>query len=760
MANGYSIVLLLTELAAGCCYFLAGRKKSEYTRALQRLYLAGMGTVLVYILFLQTSGSSFAAFLAGLRFIGVDVILLMMMEFILMYTDTQIHTKLFRYFFLVCVVLDAMLLLLNNYTGSMFTVESAAYRGVRWSMDYQPLYYYHLVLGYFMALFIMAVLMNKISKSPRLYRKMYAYVLAAFGGVAVISMVCFVTRMPIDVSLMFYMLLAVFFCYFLLYVSPKGLVESILANVVEGIDKGIVCFDLRGKCIYANTMARQLLEVKDGLGGPIVDDFYANWIQKNPQDSMDDESWDKEYFVEGEEHHFHVEFQRLKDFHNSTVGYFYKLTDETAEMKTFQEGQYLATHDRLTGLYNKEYFFQKAEEIIRRNPQKERYMVCADIRNFKLMNDLFGEEMGDKILVAQAALLKYTNYEDCIQGRISGEKFAMLVTKENFNSEMMVKNTGRLQYMIDGRNYKLNIAMGVYNITDPDESPEEMYEKASMAAQSQDNDYQKTVVYYDSKMLQQILQEKSMTDEFENAIRTKQFRMFLQPQMDEQGKLLGAEALARWQHPQRGLVFPVDFISVVEKTGLISRLDEYMWELAAEKLREWKDKGILDLSISVNISVKDFYYIDVYEVFVGLIGKYGISPANLNLEISEMELLSDADSQIHDLNRLQEYGFRLQIDDFGEGYSSLNMLQNIRANSLKIDMRLFGEAGTSSKGKRILNAIITMAEALDMDVLTESVETEEQVRLLQSLGCNAFQGYYFSRPIPVEEFEEKYLKVV
>ena len=741
------------------CAVLVGRKKGDYTADLLRMYTAGLFAVFFNILHMQSTDLTMAKLFYSLYFVGINGIVLYMVRFILIYTKTQVHTKLFRYFFWGCALLDAASMLTNNATDHMFVLERAVYGGEEyWKPHFTAFHYTHVTFCYIAVIFAIVVLINRLIRSPKPYKKMYFSILVVFWVILIVNLVCYITVPPVDVPSAFYALLAIAFCFLLVYASPKGLVEGILANVVEDIDNGIVCFDFSGNCIYANTKAKALLEVEDDKVSDIKDDYYVKWIRNHLPDSVDYEYWDREYTVEGESHHFHIEFQRLKDTDNSTIGYFYKLTDKTAEMKAFQEGQYLATHDRLTGLYTKDYFFQKAEEIIKRSPETERYMVCAHIKNFQVLNDLFGEEMGDKILVAQAALMKYSNMEDCIQGRISGDKFAMLITKENFNAEMTVKSLGRLHYMIDGRNYKLSVAMGVYNITDPEEDPQEMFEKASMAVETQDNDYQKTVVYYDTKLIQQIMQEKEMVDEFEHAIKSNQFRMFLQPQVDADGNMVGAEALARWQHPQRGLIFPVDFLAVAEKTRLISLLDEYMWKQAAEKLRQWKEQGYTDATISVNVSAKDFYYIDIYETLVDIVKKYEIDPSKMNLEIAEIELLSDAGPQIKELHRLQEFGFSIQIDDFGEGYSSLNLLQTIRASILKVDIRLLENIPDETKMKKILNAILTMGRALDMRVITESVETEEQVKMLKELGCEMFQGYYFSRPIPVEEFEEKYLK--
>ena len=244
--------------------------------------------------------------------------------------------------------------------------------------------------------------------------------------------------------------------------------------------------------------------------------------------------------------------------------------------------------------------------------------------------------------------------------------------------------------------------------------------------------------------------------EFDRALEQGEFCMFLQPQIASDGRLLGAEALVRWQHPERGVVFPGDFIGVFEKTGLIYRLDRYMWELAADKLREWKEQGRENLYISVNISAKDFYYIDLYSELTGLTEKYGIAPKNLKLEITETVLMTEMQNQTELLERLRRYGFQIEIDDFGSGYSSLNMLKNIDVDVVKIDMGFLDKTERVERGTSILNSIILLIKNLGMGVITEGVETKEQVDSLMGMGCHMFQGYYFDKPMPIEVFEEKY----
>lgn len=427
-----------------------------------------------------------------------------------------------------------------------------------------------------------------------------------------------------------------------------------------------------------------------------------------------------------------------------------------AEVKRFREEQYIASHDSLTGLYSRESFFKKAEEIIRRNPQKKRYMVCTNIKNFKLANDLFGKEMGDKILVDQARMLAYAKYDECIHGRIAGDKFAMLIAKEDFNPKLAAENTSKLQYLVNDANYKLHILIGVYEIVDSGESAQVMCDKANIAIESIQGDYNQLIACYDEKMLDRLVHEKNVLSEFDDALKEGQFQMYLQPQIANSGVLIGAEAIVRWHHPTKGILMPNDFIGIIEDRGYIVKLDEYMWEQAAAKLSEWKKRGIEHISISVNVSPKDFYYLDLYKVFTALIEKYGIEPQMLNIEITETVFMHDIETHRAVIKKLREYGFSIEIDDFGSGYSSLNMLKDIEVDILKIDMAFLEETVAAERSRIIIRSVINMAKELGMTVITEGVRNKEHVDFLTEMGCDIFQGFYYAMPIAVQEFEERY----
>lgn len=223
--------------------------------------------------------------------------------------------------------------------------------------------------------------------------------------------------------------------------------------------------------------------------------------------------------------------------------------------------------------------------------------------------------------------------------------------------------------------------------------------------------------------------------------------------------MIGAEALVRWQHPKRGLIFPGDFIEIFERTGLIYRLDRFVWELAVEKLAQWQKNGRDDLYISVNISTKDFCYMDVYKTITSLVEKYQIVPSTLKLEITETAIMTGTAGEIEIIEQFRKYGFEVEIDDFGSGYSSLNTLKDMDVDVLKIDMGFLRTTKPEhlERSMKILNMIISLSKMLGLSVITEGVETQEQVVKLSQMGCGIYQGYYFSKPIPVSEFEERYM---
>ena len=243
--------------------------------------------------------------------------------------------------------------------------------------------------------------------------------------------------------------------------------------------------------------------------------------------------------------------------------------------------------------------------------------------------------------------------------------------------------------------------------------------------------------------------------EMEQALQQRQFVMYLQPKFSlETGEIVGAEVLTRWLHPKKGMIKPDDFIPLFERNGFIIKLDEYMWEEACKAIHSWQQQGRRQFPVSVNVSRYHIYNRNIEQVLNNLLKKYELTPGALSLEITETMFFDNQNELYFLLNHLQQMGFRLEVDDFGSGYSSLNMLRNVPVDVLKIDKGFLDDTLNSEKGKIVIRHTIAMAKALQLQIIAEGVETEEHVRFLKNSQCDIAQGYYFAKPMPLEEFNK------
>lgn len=440
-------------------------------------------------------------------------------------------------------------------------------------------------------------------------------------------------------------------------------------------------------------------------------------------------------------------------------GFISEMNAKTASLRyKNEEFDYTCHYDVLTNIYSRDYFYEKAQELILKNPEHSFYMVCTDIKDFKLINDLYGKEIADNLLIKEADLLKkYFQNETAVYGRLSGDKFALCISADTIWEPNFLRMVDNLKGMFRKSSYQLLVYAGVYKLSDIQERMSVACDKASLAIETIKGDYQKQVAYYTKDFLEKEIERKQVLGEFDVALKRNQFCIYLQPQTASDGSALGAEALVRWYHPTKGLVMPGGFIEHLEQAGLIHKLDAYVWEQAASRLAKWKKQGREDLHISVNISTMDFFYMDIYATITGLVEKYDISPKNLRLEITETALAKNFADILEIANKLQMEGYIIEIDDFGSGYSSFNMLKDLNADVLKIDREFLKETANQKRSKAILEGIFALSSKMKMDVITEGVETKEQVEMLTDMGCGMFQGYYFSKPISIEEFEERYV---
>lgn len=413
-------------------------------------------------------------------------------------------------------------------------------------------------------------------------------------------------------------------------------------------------------------------------------------------------------------------------------------------------------YDALTGLYNRDAFYEKTKELIFKQKETSYTIMCIDIERFKVVNDLYGTQEGDKLLQYLGGyLLELAKQFNGTAGHIVSDVFAICIP---YSENQMDYMTGLILKQL--KKYPLNMeivpAIGFYNIDEPTIPISRMCDRAVLALNTVKNNYLAYSAQYDQTLRNTLIAEQGILNDMEYALETKEFKVYLQPKCDmHNGKIVGAEALVRWDHKKKGMIGPNHFIPIFEQNGFILKLDAFIWEEVCVLLHKWKTEQKQILPISVNVSRMNLYNSNLCHLLIGLVKKYDIEPSLLELEITESAYTDNVYQLLNVVNELRKQGFVVLMDDFGSGYSSLNMLKDIDVDILKVDLKFLKDNDqTKQRGSNILEAVVRMAKWLKLPVIAEGVETKEQIDFLLSIGCTYAQGYYFCKPISIQDFEQ------
>ncbi|MCR4587037.1 MAG: EAL domain-containing protein [Lachnospiraceae bacterium] len=687
-------------------------------------------------------------------FVGTDVMLLFLLRYVLLYCGYEhvhlsILVSVYSLYSLDCLALVCNPLFHHVFSTRQITLPSGL---IYYQLVSDWYHYLHLVLTLLLVLSIFLILLHKLFTSPKIYRERYLVILFSMLVVFLWEAYYILANIPIDMSMIGYIACGVLIYYFSIEYVPYYLMDRMLSNIVSHLSDGLLFYDEGGNCIYANDSAYHLFHLKEKrletLRQLVESTIGSDWpLPDNTLCSRRVDAGNQELTLE-------FSMRSLYDKRHLLIGSFINIQDRTEEERRLSLERYLATHDKLTGLYNADYFYQCAEKLLRDNPEREYLMIGSDIKEFKLINDIYGNRTGDAILVKLARTIDHYATGESVYGRLDNDRFGLLMPKDHFSEELFVEGSKTVPYVEADMNFPIVIHVGVYEIKDRSLSVQIMMDRAFLAIAGIKNDLEKRVGYYTDQIRDDILWEQRISGTLEEALRNGDVVPYLQAQIGAGGKVEGAEVLVRWNHVSEGFLSPARFIPILEKNGMIVNMDRYIWEYACKILAHWKSLGRTDLYLSVNISPKDFYFLNIYETFVDLVEKYRLDPRSLRLEITETIIISDIKHRLQTIMKLREYGFILEMDDFGSGYSSLSMLKDLPIDILKIDMKFLYQTQAPQRGRTILDLIIKLAKELDMPVIAEGVETAEQVEFLTEMGCDMFQGFYFAKPIPLDAFEQ------
>lgn len=431
------------------------------------------------------------------------------------------------------------------------------------------------------------------------------------------------------------------------------------------------------------------------------------------------------------------------------------LKDVDEATRSYEELKYRADYDMLTGLPNSNRFFIDALNLMQEDRDSSYAIIVFDIDKFKMINDLFDMRTGDEVLRHIGNILKEKMPTNSVCCRMHSDVFGMCIQYKKKGD--IIKQIERLRknIYINDFQFDINTTFGIYLPGLNENAVNLMCDRALLAAKTVKGNVVKFCAFYDEQYRADIIKTREIEQDMGIALLEKQFQMYLQPKFSlKDGSVVGAEVLARWNHPTKGLIQPNDFIPLFEKNGFILKLDEYMWEEACRTIRDWIDQGRKALPLAVNISRYHIKNNELVDVLDRLIKKYRIPSSMLVLEITETLFLDRMDEAYEILLKLQDKGFHLEVDDFGSGYSSLNMLRNIPVDTIKIDREFLDKKLSTDKGKIVISHTIAMAKDLKLGVIAEGVETKEHVKFLQESNCDIAQGFYFARPMPLEDFNK------
>lgn len=499
-------------------------------------------------------------------------------------------------------------------------------------------------------------------------------------------------------------------------------------------------------------------------------EFYDTmWESLKRSGYWEGEIWNKR--KNGELYPEYLCITAVKDKDGVLTNYVATLTDITMSRDAADKIQHLAFYDTLTNLPNRRLLLERLKLAQASSTRSGKYgaILFIDLDNFKVINDTKGHDVGDLLLQSVAQRLESCVREGDTVARLGGDEFVIIINElsgRDLDAAAQAVAVGKkilnelnMPYQLASYEYRSTSSIGANLFSGHEINIEELLKQSDIAMYQAKKDGRNTLRFFDPAMQESIIERARMEAELQAALEYRQFQLFYQIQVDSSGHALGAEALIRWNHPERGLVSPMQFIPLAEETGQILLIGHWVLDTACAQLARWqKIDTTRHLTLSVNVSARQFHQIDFVAQVRQVLLHHEINPAKLKLEPTESVLLDNIEEAVATMNELRGLGVQFALDDFGTGFSSLQYLKRLPLNQLKIDQSFVRDLVSGENDQAIVRTIIAMAHGLNLEVIAEGVETAEQQKILQENGCQHFQGYLFGKPIPIEQFERTLMR--
>jgi len=556
----------------------------------------------------------------------------------------------------------------------------------------------------------------------------------------------------------------------------KNIEELRISAITFNSQDAIIITDAEIKTLRVNKKvlditgykSRELIGIEPSLLSSNVqsEQFYADmWRKIEAVGSWEGELWDKR--KNGDAFPLQIAITAIRDAKSRVTNYVFSFSDITATKRDADAIHRLAFFDPLTHLPNRRALIERVAQalIAGESHGKTLAVLFVDMDNFKDINDALGHQLGDRILMETARRLRRCMRSDDTVARIGSDEFAVVVKNLDLNVETAkaevevvaakILTTLNSSYRLDEQEIHGGASIGVAIASHCQIPVEELFKQADIGLYQAKSSGRNKMCFFDPAMEQTVTLQAQLANALHGAVQDQQFELYYQIQVDSEHSVVGAEALIRWEHPQLGFVSPNDFIPLAEASGLILPIGRWVLDNACAQLKRWQsDTRTCWLSVAINISPRQFHQSDFVETVLQAIAKFDISPSSLKLELTETVILDNTSETVEKMHQLKRAGVEFALDDFGTGYSSLSYLTQLPLSQLKMDQSFVRNIGLTEGDDIIVQTIIVMAKSLGIRVIAEGVETEAQCSFLKNLGCPLFQGYLFSKPVPVAEFEK------
>ncbi len=600
-----------------------------------------------------------------------------------------------------------------------------------------PLFYCYLFYAYGLILASLILLLIKYKKSSIIYRFQYVYMFIFLLAIVGFNILFIIGLFEINISTVLYCIFTFVTTLYTYVYVPLYLENLTSSYMIKDIDFAFALFDNKGNLVSENYNSKKWFNVTNSFE---IDKFNKN----NSEFSFKCKDGIARLFVVTKNE------LKSKDKVHEIIGTYYIARDVTSERMELARREYKANHDSLTGLYTENYFIELVSKKIKENENK--YSIAIfDMTHYNVFINLFGIEAAKKLVKRFSDCLSNEIKTDTsIYAKFGDSKFLFFDTTENIYNSCVNRRSIFNELIFE--NYKININIGVYDILDSTEEINKMIDKADLALLEISNFNNRTKVY-NSSISKKIIRENNLICLFSSAIEKNDIDIFVQPQINcSNGKLVGGEALVRWKNNGE-MISPGEFLPLLIRQGLITKLDMHVWEKAIEFSKKLLDMG-LPTPISINITVQDLFAIDINEYINSLLEKYQLPAQYLNIEITESEVMVDLAYTIEVINKFKNSGLKVEMDDFGSAYSSLNSLKNIPIDLIKLDLKFLNNDGDETKKDIIISIMVELTKKLNLPLIAEGVEKESQIAYLNNLGCKYIQGFYYSKPMPKDDFLE------